>query len=387
MKKLTPLLIALLINGAGHAYFVISLPVIGRVLKMTDLNIGLILSISSLLLILTGPLWGILCDKIGRKKVLIIGLLTSSISTLAIAGLIGQGISVSLFATVLLIIRTIHAALTAGLKPASQATMTDVTAGDKRLNSMSMMGVMFGGGTVIGGAFAMICGVEWLVEGFVVIAMLMAISTLFVAIKLPETSPIQRNKATKLSIRPIVIYFATTLVGLAVYSALQPVTSWRLQDAYGLSPDSALRFTGAIMMSSMLAMIVTQISLISMKLPPRSVRIWGLNIAVIALVGCLFASSQLILLMMMALLGIGFGLFLPANLALMTNDDNELAQGKVAGLNGMCQGIGMAVGPMAGTMLYQWLDYSVYAMASIGLLVLACAALQQQKPQVINVDN
>lgn len=371
IKKVAPLLLALLINGAGHAYFVISLPVIGRVLNVTDLNVGLILSISSLLLILTGPLWGVLCDKVGRKKVLVIGLTTSAISTLVIAGLVGEGAALtsSLFLSMLLSIRAVHAALTAGLKPASQAIMTDVAAGDSRLKSMSLMGVMFGGGTIVGGAFAMFFGVAWLIEGFVIIAVLMAISTLVVALKLPETKLVNSSKNVKLTLRPIFVYFATTVVAIALYSALQPITSWRLHDTYGLESDGALRFTGAIMMSSMLTMIFTQLTLVKLTLLPTRVRNIGLIIAALAMLACTFAANQFVLLLAMAILGVGFGLFLPANLTMMTSD-NESAQGKVAGLNGMCQGIGMTIGPIGGTLLYQQADYALYIIGFIGLLML-----------------
>ena len=118
MKTPLPLLFALIMNGAGHAYFAISLPAIGRIYAISDLNISIILSLSALLLMITGPIWGWLCDKIGRKKVLNIGLVSSAFSAFATAITIGYSalLSAHVIALLLLNIRMIHAALSAGIK-------------------------------------------------------------------------------------------------------------------------------------------------------------------------------------------------------------------------------------------------------------------------------
>jgi MFS family permease len=262
LKKAAPLLLALIINGAGHAYFVITIPVIGREMALSDVNVGLILTISALMLIITGPIWGWLCDKIGRKKVLVIGLLCSGIASVAIGMLIGQAelLTASFFSVYLLTIRLVQALLSSGLKPATQAVIVDLTEHSTRISGMGIMGATFGMGAVTGGLIAMLSGHKYIVTGYVAIGILMLISSLWVALQLPETRPQVSQKQQQWFLSPFIICFSTTLLGIAIYSALQPVTSWKLQDAFLLDLDQAIRFKGAIMMSSMIAMILAQLS-------------------------------------------------------------------------------------------------------------------------------
>ncbi|WP_070962991.1 hypothetical protein [Vibrio sonorensis] len=53
-----PLLSALIINGAGHAFFAISLPAIGRSSAISDSQIAVILSLPAIAMILSAPVWG-----------------------------------------------------------------------------------------------------------------------------------------------------------------------------------------------------------------------------------------------------------------------------------------------------------------------------------------
>ena len=91
-----------------------------------------------------------------------------------------------------------------------------------------------------------------------------------------------------------------------------------MQDDFGFAPDQALRFTGAIMMTSMLAMIVAQLMLAKLQQPAHVMRRYGLVMAALALLLGGAASSEVMLLLTGILMGIGFGLFLPSNLALMS---------------------------------------------------------------------
>ncbi|MEM0911278.1 MAG: MFS transporter [Pseudomonadota bacterium] len=380
LKTLYPLLLALIFNGAGHAFFVITIPAIARVLQLKDISVGLILSLSSILLVVTGPVWGWLCDKIGRKKVLIIGLLSSAITTLFLATLLDShhAITPGLFAILLFGIRTIHAALSAGLKPATQAIAADVSKNEGRIAAMAIMGATFGIGTLFGGVLAMLSGHQHVVIGYSLLGILMLFSSLWVASKLPETNITTVPKPPPYNHKPFVIYWTTTLVGLTIYSALQPITNWYLQDVFSFNADQAIQYTGAIMMSSMIAMILSQLCLVVRRNNPFVVRRLGFVISILALIGCAFSKDPRMLLVAMAILGIGFGLFLPANLSLMTRSVPTLQQGRIAGINGLCQGTGLAMGPILGAVAYQIQKPLFYHIAAITVcaLLLACRLIK-----------
>ncbi|WP_087023162.1 MFS transporter [Thaumasiovibrio subtropicus] len=390
MRQTRPLLLALIANGAGHAYFAISLPALGRAQMMADLHVGLIMSLSALLLIITGPIWGWACDRFGRKQILAIGLISSAVTTFLLALLIkNAALLPGLFANMLLGIRVLQAALSAGLKPATQATVSDITAPNNRMQAMGVMGATFGAGTLLGGLLAIMSGQNGLVEGFIALSVLMTLSSLWVCFKLPEThNATTKVTASTFTLTAPMIYLVSTVICLTIYSALQPITGWRLQDAFALNGDQTIKTTGGIMMSSMLAMIVAQIGLSCLKhaslTAQHRVRMMGSVFAAVALLLCALSSSPMVLALGMGLLGMGFGLFLPANLALMTSRVADHQQGKLAGLNGLSQGVGLTLGPALGSLIYQYhpqLPFYVAAAAMVFLVLLAIQTPKFKPPQ------
>ncbi|WP_260260767.1 MFS transporter [Vibrio intestinalis] len=389
MQQTRPLLFALIANGAGHAYFAISLPTIARSMTMSDISVGMIMSLSALLLIITAPIWGWMCDKFGRKLVLTIGLLSSAITTFMLAMLIEfVALLPALFANLLFTIRAVQAGLSAGLKPATQATVSDITQSNNRMQAMGVMGATFGAGTVIGGLMAVLSGQSWLVEGFIALSAIMALSSFWVIAKLPETHNQTVTATRHFNLRAVALYLASTTLSLTIYSGLQPITSWILQDQFALNGDQTIKFTGAIMMSSMLAMIMTQIVLSRCKTfhldKQSSVRKIGSLISSIALIACVFSSSTPLFAASMGLLGIGLGLFLPANLALMTEAVSHQQQGKLAGMNGLCQGLGLALGPIMASLAYQYHYQLAYYLSAAAMGALLLITQRQGKPSQQN---
>nr|MBL8457156.1 MFS transporter [Zoogloeaceae bacterium] len=64
------LFLALLCNAAGQSFLNVVLPPLGRRLGFSDLQTGLILSVSALLLMLTAAAWGYASERIGRRPVI-----------------------------------------------------------------------------------------------------------------------------------------------------------------------------------------------------------------------------------------------------------------------------------------------------------------------------
>ena len=235
------------------------------------------------------------------------------------------------------------------------------------------MGATFGLGTIAGGIVAMLSGTQYLTSGFALLGSLMLISSAWAYFSIPETrTTITGSSCSTWPWRPVVGYLITTLIGLTIYSALQPITNWRLHDLYSLNTHQALRFTGATMMSSMLAMVIAQAVLVRYrKITPKTWRLSGLSLTAFALLLCSFAPNPMTQLLAMVMMGLGLGVLLPANLALMSLASSKDQQGKVAGLNGMCQGLGMTIGPLLGTITYQINGELPYYLAS-SLIALLC---------------
>ena len=74
-KILSVLMLIILFVSMGQSVYWQTMPIIGREFKFTEVEINTVVSISAAMFIVFTPFWGKLSDRIGRKAVLLIGLL------------------------------------------------------------------------------------------------------------------------------------------------------------------------------------------------------------------------------------------------------------------------------------------------------------------------
>ncbi|NUB17091.1 MFS transporter [Azospirillum brasilense] len=264
------LLGGLLANGAGHSFLLIVLPPLGRGLGFGDVWTGLLLSLSALLLVVAGPAWGHVCDRWGRRRVLVAGLGAAALFPAAMAAILAGhadgALSGEAAFALLLAARLVQSALSAGIMPAAQAVLADLASADRRAGGMGMMGAAFGMGAILGGAFAWRMGGSAPVTALLIIAALIAAGTLAVWLRVeePERGAVRADGLAAAptgawprlaDIRP---FLAITLCGLTAYSLLQQVTALRLQDSFGLPPVDSVQRGGAILALTMAVMVATQ---------------------------------------------------------------------------------------------------------------------------------
>jgi MFS transporter, DHA1 family, tetracycline resistance protein len=128
------------------------LPLLPNYAKQFDSNmsgwmIGLLMSIFSAMQFLFAPFWGMLSDRIGRRPVLMVGLLGSVVSYALFAY---ASIEQSL---VLLFISRIGAGIAGATIPTAQAYIADSTSLKGRTHGMALIGAAFGLGFTFGPLF------------------------------------------------------------------------------------------------------------------------------------------------------------------------------------------------------------------------------------------
>lgn len=145
MKRwLTPTAIIFLtvfIDLMGFGIVIPLLPFYAQTLGAGGVEVGLLLSIFSLMTFIFMPLWGRLSDRFGRRPMLLV---TIAISTV---GYVLFSIAGSF--VVLLIARTLAGIGNANLSVA-QAYIADITPAEQRSKGMGMIGAAFGLGFVFG---------------------------------------------------------------------------------------------------------------------------------------------------------------------------------------------------------------------------------------------
>ncbi|SVD38042.1 uncharacterized protein METZ01_LOCUS390896, partial [marine metagenome] len=138
----------------GQSVYWQTMPLIGRELGFSVKLITSLVSFSALMFLIFTPFWGRLSDQKGRKFVLLIGLIGYIASTLLFCwisylGLIGYFASTSLIFLILLA-RVINSALGAGMRPATGASVADVTTEENRSAGMGQFGAANNVGTILG---------------------------------------------------------------------------------------------------------------------------------------------------------------------------------------------------------------------------------------------
>src|SRR5262245_50954305 len=107
-------------------------------------EIGLLMSSFSAMTFIFAPLWGRVSDRIGRRPVLIVGLIGS------VGFYILFGVAAVLQSMLLLFIARIGAGIAGATIPAAQAYIADVTTLQNRAKGMALIGAAFGLGFTFG---------------------------------------------------------------------------------------------------------------------------------------------------------------------------------------------------------------------------------------------
>jgi len=381
------LLLGLVANGIAYSFFAITLPSLGRQLDFSDTNTSLILGISALTMTVVSPFWGAVCDRWGRRKVILAGLTSATLFNILSMAIIQFRlellVTTQLAFTLLLTSRIINSLSTGGLKPAGQAYIADTTALENRARGMGLLGAAFGLGSIIGGAIAMAAGAKHIIEAYMVISCLLGFCLLLTTWRLPESagnSGSQEVSTGSLPYRKIMPFFVLTFIGLTAFAILQHVVALTFEDKFMLSGDRAIRQSGMTMMLTMVMMILTQSALaFRLKFTPATLICVGSASSAVALFLAANAPTPAFLTASIAGFGLGLGLMLPGNLAAISLLAPSSSQARAAGINGIGQGLGLAAGPILAVTLHKFNYSAPYINTSVVLFLVALIAFKMIK--------
>ena len=371
------LLTALVCMGFGFTALFAILAPLGREVGFSELEISTIIAASSLAVFLASPRWGRLSDRIGRKKVLLIGLCGFVCGTLLFASvfqltLIGAIIpSVGWFA--LIISRILHASVMAAMMPSASAYMADLTDSETRTKGMGAVGAAMNFGNIIGPAAGGFLATITLLTPLWFAAGLAAVTVLFVVIFLPESprKPTAANHApprlayTDRRIAPYILVGILMFIGMAM---VQQTLAFRFQDVLQLTAvETAYTFGTAMAISGAASLFSQLVIMQRIDLAPMRWLLLVLPLMSLSFVAMALADSRETLYGAMILQGAAMGIAAPAFMAgaslAVSNDE----QGAVAGVAGSCGPLGFTIGPLVGGFFYQldpslpyWFAASIY---------------------------
>lgn len=380
-RRIFPLLLTAVVTMAmGQTLVFALLPLLGREVGLRELQVGIIITASSIVYALATRVWGRRSDQMGRRRVILIGLAGYTVGTLVFTSFFWLGfedILRGLFLWVaLIVVRCLQSTVMAGTMPATNAYISDITTVQTRTSGLAQIGAANSIGTIIGPAVGgVLAGISLLAPLYFAAAMTF-LALILVGWLLPE-SPQQLQQAgqpqhsVKLRYgdrRYRHLLIIATLMFIA-FSVVQQTLGFYFQDALQLSSQDAAKQVGfALMLSAVLALVAQGVVVQRLAWPAWRLIIVGLMALTLGSLFLTIGGHAVLLYAGVSCCGFGIGLCHPGciGLASMSVDNHE--QGSLAGLTSALPALGSIVGPLLGTGLYEIAPYLTYA-ANLFILV------------------
>ena len=384
------LFLIVFVDLVGFGIIIPLLPFYGEHFDASPDQVGLLMATYSFAQFLSAPAWGRLSDRVGRRPVLVVTLVGS---TVAYVGLAFADSLVMLFAA-----RAFGGAMAGNISTAF-AYVADVTSPAQRARGMGLIGAAFGlgfsFGPAIGGILAgddpvtadyrtpaLVAAAFSLVALGLTVAMLK--ESLSAEVRARQASIPRHTRAQQFRdalTRPGVgLLVLTSFMAILVFAGLESTFAMWARRSMGWGPQQ----TGIL-----LAFVGLFTAAIQGGLVGRLAKMWGernlvIQGAVALAIGMVLiplAPSLPVLILAMAIVGYGFGVISPSLNSLISLQVPAEHQGGMMGVSRSAATLGRVVGPaLAGVVFAHFgKDWPFFAGAVVmmGVLGLAIAASRQ----------
>jgi MFS family permease len=368
----------LLCVGAGQSVIFITIPPLARDLGLSEVQIGSIFASSALAWMILSPYWGKLSDRIGRKKIVITGLIGFAISLILFSLTISLGqkgvLQGSVLFALLIAARLINGMFGSATRPSSGAWVADITNPEDRSRAFARLDSGFSMGRIIGPALA----------GFLLLISYTAPFYLFAFMAFIVIILITRQKAYKGSkllskdhvfiktYDPRVWPFLIVSAAFGICNAsLVQTSSFYFQDVIVPGSENYIAMASVGFMLSALGILTGQLIIADrLQTSPGSLIRAGTLFLSLSLLGIALSSSLIEIYISLFLYGIGGGMLGPgisSSLSLSVGKEN---QGAASGFLGMVIPIGHVISPLIAMPLYTLSPKAPYLL---GVLVMVLA--------------
>ena len=357
----------------------------------------LVLSYSAAQLLLA-PVWGRLSDRLGRRPILIVGLLGSAVSYVifAYAGSISM-----------LLLSRIMAGVGGANISVAQAYVTDVTPPDRRAGNLGLIGAAFGLGFIFGPAIGgVLAPIAPELPGLAAAA-LCAGNALLAVFLLPESLPPDERKrraerVSEMDALPPGLPEGTPAPGIrdlwavlqapdfrrvvvlsflfiTAFSVMHPTFPLYAAQRFGLAEagvGSLFAFMGvvsAVIQGGVVRILAARLGEVAL------IRICAIPF-VLGFVTIGLATSVPVLLVGLGLLAAGFGGTFPSLTSLLSRSAPETLQGSSLGIGQSAGALGRILGPLLGGVVWDAMggEWPYFVAAGIGVAAAIWSATLRQ---------
>jgi MFS transporter, DHA1 family, multidrug resistance protein len=336
--------------------FGIIIPIMPEVIKDADagtFHLGMLLAVYSAVSFLISPYWGALSDRIGRRPVIMMGVLGFSISFF-IFGLAGDNL-------VLMYVSRILGGLFSGATTAcAVAYVADITSEENRTKGMGLVGMSIGLGFIFGPALGGLLSHYGNATPFFIAAGLSMLTLLFVSRMLPESLSAKeraeagmpkekRSRWTAFSGTMKYLYVLSFFVSFTL-AGLESTLQFFEMERFGATPtDMGIMFlvsgiAGAVIQGGVVRRMVKKGD------EPRVVQI-GLILSAAGFFALMFSYNLLTATIYLTIFACGNALIRPCVTSLITQK-TKVGQGVATGLSSSMDSLGRIAGPLLATGMF-----------------------------------
>lgn len=370
MSPLVIIFVTVFIDLLGFGIIIPLLPFYAESFGASALAIGLLGTSFSLMQFLFSPIWGRWSDRIGRKPIILVGLLGSCLSyvTLALANTLA-----------LLFIARIVGGIAGANIPTAQAYIADITTPENRARGMGLVGAAFGLGFIFGPALGgllsrfspetpMWCAAALCFANFVAAWFLLPESRVAsVATKtLGRMEAFRQAMGQPTLLLVLSLYFIVTMA----FSGFEATFALFTQARFGYTAASIgflFTFIGviiAVVQGVLIGRVVKRVG--ERKVIPVAIAAIAISIGMLP-----FVWNVPTLLVSLGLLAMGMGFNNPSLSSLVSKLSHEDDQGGILGLASSVASLGRVVGPAWGGYMYDAFGMTTPYLSAAGLMFVA----------------
>jgi DHA1 family multidrug resistance protein-like MFS transporter len=314
-------------------------------------ELGLLVASYAVMRLIFGPIWGSLSDRVGRKPILMIGVLGYGIT------MIGFGLATQLW--MMFLARILAGVLSSATAPTTMAYISDSTSEEDRGGGMGLLGAAGGLGAIFGPAVGGLLAERSLSFPFFVAAGMSFLALVLVVLLLPESLP-QSDRSPRTVDQPIVdlrAWWQALFSPIGSLLVLTFLVTGGLMIFYGILGLYALERFGYG--TSEVGVIFTVLGLVSavgqgLLVGPLTKRFGdptvikaGFLLSAVSLLTVMLANQYLPLLVTIGFFSLANALLIPS-ITSLTSKRATLDQGVTMGLSNSFVSLGRIFGPTLG---------------------------------------
>lgn len=374
-KQLFILFVCLFVVNIGFGIVLPVLPFYTERLALAEgispnsvsLHVGLLTGVYAFMQLIFAPLWGRWSDRVGRKPLLLLGILGYALAQVLF------GVASNLW--LLYLARIVGGILSSAVIPAAAAYVADKTTEKERNRGMAWLGTAMSLGVVVGPALGgLLAQRDWhfaakfghfVVDSFSTpffVAAALALLTLLIAIKLlPESLELRKieeqKELAKLGwreiesrLRPLLILAFIGQLGLALFEAIFALFA-SAKFNYGPAEVGVIFVICGFVMAVFQAVIVGYVT--------RRIReiyqiaagfvFMGVSLTVLAII-----QNSSFVYALVGIMAFGMALIVPNVSALISKRINKSNTGAALGFQSVANSLGQTGGPILGGVLFTW---------------------------------